>query len=610
MKRLILKFTIFSSLLLFLNINIKAQNSSKVIFDALNTEIKRAMDSLKLEKMPSPKFISFDIVNAQFLQVKSILGGIIKSELKDINIFNNRILVGDSGRTNENYLDESILWSWDASEYNMPNTNNVNSIRRAFWLATDSKYKTNITSFQSKISAINQQNIPINERNLIDFSNAPKNIMVQESENIKIDKVYFENLAKKLSVIFKNYPKIQESETNIFVYNGTVCFANSEGTQVKYPITITAVKVTAVTQAVGGEELKDHYLVFVPKPSNLPDEKTMIDEVTKVASNLTSLIKVNPITEPYCGPVLFEDQAAAEVFIQQFFNKKNGMVTVRKPILGSAQIMTFAPDRVKENSLESMINKKVVSRDLSVVAMPLTSTYKNIPLVGSYKVDAEGVIPSDKNLLIENGVLKTLLNGRVPSLKIQNSNGHSRIVFDNSRISTFVGPGVIQMNNSNATTKLNSKQLKEKLISLAKEEDLEYAYIVRKVVSYAAGFTKPNEVYFFGQEKKQKDVSSLIEIYRVDVKTGKEELVRGAEIQSMSVKLFKQVVATSDQEYVYNTMLKAINNPTDFDNGELNGFACSFIIPSALLFKELDIVTEKFDVINKTPVVSNPLIIK
>ncbi|MFH1004067.1 MAG: hypothetical protein V1781_00995, partial [Bacteroidota bacterium] len=141
----------------------------------------------------------------------------------------------------------------------------------------------------------------------------------------------------------------------------------------------------------------------------------------------------------------------------------------------------------------------------------------------------------------------------------------------------------------------------------AKEEDLEYAYIVRKVVSNAAGIENENSISFYGASKSKIDLSKTIQVCRVKVSDGSEELVSFAEVQGLSTKSFKRLLATSSEMQVYNTMIMPIN--IDLYNWEykLTGTPASFILPDGLLFQELDIVKEKQGVVKNIPVVSNPI---
>ena len=580
---------------------------SNVFIDAIKQEVQRGMDSLKIEKMLSPKFISYSIADAKALQINAVLGAIVLSDERPIRLFENRVLVGENGKTNENYLDENNMWSWSRFSNEIPFSNNKNDIRRALWLLTDNNYKDAITNYEAKISALSQQSLTEEEKQLVDFCTVTKSETVVPYQGFQINKPQMETIARNLSAIFKKYPSIQKSDVNIFAYDGQVYFANSEGSSVQYPLQIASIKVVATTQAPSGEIINDHVLWFGKNTSQLPDEKTMLAEVEKMAKNLSELTQKSAISEPYSGPVLFEGQAAAEVFVQKFFTNFNGLISIRKPVVGSEQIISMAPDKVKENTLEAMINKKIVSRDITIEALPTLTTFQNIPLIGSFIADAEGVKASDKLVLVENGVLKNLLCSRTPTLKMKQSNGHARAALSNGGVKTVTGPGVVKMTNNNPATSVTKKKLKEMLLAAAKEEDLEYAYIIRKVVSEAASIENENSISFFGAAKPKIDLSKTIQVYRVKVADGSEELVSLAEVQGLSTKSFKRLLATSSEMQVYNTMVQPINNELSNWEYKLSGTAASFILPEGLLFQELDIVKEKQGMTKNKPVVSNPL---
>lgn len=145
-----------------------------------------------------------------------------------------------------------------------------------------------------------------------------------------------------------------------------------------------------------------------------------------MAKNLTLITTAPVVNEPYCGPILFEGQAAAELFVQKFFGNKTGLVAVRKPLVENQQVISMSPDRVKENTLEAMMNKKIMSRDITIEALPTLTSFQNIPLIGHYLIDAEGVKAPEKLVLIENGVLRNLICNRTLTVKMKQSNGHAR----------------------------------------------------------------------------------------------------------------------------------------------------------------------------------------
>jgi hypothetical protein len=234
------------------------------------------------------------------------------------------------------------------------------------------------------------------------------------------------------------------------------------------------------------------------------------------------------------------------------------------------------------------------------------NTYNEIPLIGYYEIDAQGVVPAPKTPLIEDGVLKTLLTDRRPTMKNGNSNGHSSFAISDGALTSTLGSGVIEL--SSADTK-SYADLKEALIAAAKEEDYEYAYIVRKMANPMSGvpglsaFVPSSNTGVFG-------ISRPIYIYRISVNDGKEELIRSAKIADLSLKSFKRIVGVADTQEVYNTMQKGKQGgyPTYQSRFNFVGAPASFIDTKAIVFQELEVEKDKEIVLKKEPIVPNPML--
>jgi hypothetical protein len=261
---------------------------------------------------------------------------------------------------------------------------------------------------------------------------------------------------------------------------------------------------------------------------------------------------------------------------------------------------------VSENLLEGLTDKKIISRDLTIKSNPGMSSYNNIKLIGKYQVDAEGVKPPDELVLVENGVLRNFINGKTPTLKSAGSNGHCRTALENGGVTSLVGPGVITVTSVNTMSK---EDLKKKLLSAAKEEDLEYAYIIRKIEDPNTQIDPGDESmsYYGGGSDGKKSTSKLLYVYRISVKDGSEELVRTVKIDGFSIKSFKRILGSANSQFVYNAVIKGSNSYFSSWNWGLNGILASFIIPDGILFEELDLQKDKKSVLSKPPLVSNPV---
>ena len=273
---------------------------------------------------------------------------------------------------------------------------------------------------------------------------------------------------------------------------------------------------------------------------------------------------------------MFEGQAAGEAVRKTMFYAKNdNLFSARKQIMGSTPT-----GQVQQNKIatDDRIGKKVAAEELNVIARPSMTTYKGTTLVGSYPVDMEGTIPPGELVLIENGMLKTLLCGRVPTAKMTASNGHLRVPLTTPN--PLIVPGVIEVDYKNSLTR---EDLKKKLLSLAQEEGLSYALIVRQMT--------PNQ-------------SELREVYKVDVTTGEETLVRSASFKGLVLNDLRKLVGASNQKQVLNTTAgEDLQHKYEF----LSGCPATFITPDALLFKEIEVTKVVRTTVNKPPVVKNPL---
>lgn len=579
-----------------------------MFMEAMKEEVARGMEGLILDRMLPPGYISYHIADAEVLHVKASLGGIIKTQHQPMRKFNNRILVMRDGVTNENYVDRENLFGTRFFDDNLPLTGTKDDIRRSLWLVTDQNYKSVLSIHESKLSAMRQQSLSQEELELPDFLPADAFKTMIPHNPMNIDQGAVEQLARNLSSVFAGYGSIQSSEVNIYVYDGQIFYHNSEGSEAQYPFQVVAVMVAASTQNEKGEVLQDHFLHFANKLAELPSESALLEEAKAVANSLDLLTRAEPFSEPYTGPVLFEGQAAAEAFAQVFFGSIDGLISVRKPIVGDEQILRFAADRIRENSLEARMGRRIISRDISITAYPRLESYNDIRLIGTFFVDGEGQPSVESLTLVENGMLKNLLSSRTPSLHVQESNAHARLALSRGSVQRVVAPGVIKMSVDEEEA-MTLEEIRELLLREAEDEGLDYAYIVRKAVSPAARFGGAQGAVMImgGAQQGSSDFSKIIEVYRVYVEDGREEPVSLAEVKGLSMRSFRRLLGATAEMQVYNTMFTPANAQLFSWRFELTGTPVSYILPKAILFEELDITSESQRMIRRPPVVSNPL---
>jgi predicted Zn-dependent protease len=513
---------IFLAVALILCINLLPAQDNTII-SAIKSEVDRNMAELKIDKLKPPFFINYTVIDWKQLYVSASTGSILQSTETAQRVGLSNLLVGDYGRNNSNFR----------QGFAMPHTviveNDAKGIATAVWENLDRIYKNAAENYEAKVAVIAQQNMEEEELNLPDFEQTPPVTVILEAPKMNMDKAYWENFAKKSSEILKKYPEILNSSVNVTILDQMIHIYNTENTRLVIPDPYYGVNVSLYTVTNDGQELSDDLYIEYGNFEQIPSLEAFIDTCEGFVKYFIELKNAPIITEAYTGPVLFEGMAVAESLQNYFF--RSTLLASRKPVGESGG-----------NNTEMMKDKKLISRSLTIKSLSGTETYKGKKLDGYFPVDAEGVAPDKELVLVENGVLKNMLNGRTPTKKFKHSNGHARI---NQRIS----PGNVLF-TSNDT--YSPDELKTKLLSAAKEEDLDYAYIVRRYRG-----------------------NGPLSIYRIYVADGREELLRGAILPDFNIRSYKRMLGASNREFFYNTH--------SFGN-----FA-TYIVPDALLFEELEV---------------------
>ncbi len=540
-------------------------NSEDVIFKALADEMKRSLTDLSLDKYKPPFFIAYQVSDGKAFAIKATLGALNQTKEYPLRHLDIRLMVGDYALNDENFVGGFEVSAFGDAYLPLPLQNDYSAIRKAIWVQTDGIYKSALDEYEQKLTALKQQNKEENEK-LDDYSRMiPVNLMLKEIP-FTFNRARWEEVAKDLSAVFKDDDRIFSSAVNIYFLNSNIYYLNSEGTRLRYPFSIAWITIQAYTQAEDGEPLKDQVRFYAPTADQLPPVEKIKQGVKKMAEDLAALRKAPVIEDAYNGPVIFEGEAVAELFLQKLFGS-DGLIASREPIYAIGR-----QGKAPVNKFDNKLNQKICSADISIKATPKLKKVNGLPLIGSYEVDSEGVVPPDELVLVDKGFLKTLLNDRVPTLKVKASNGHSRMSLGGVQ----KAPGVIQVSVANG--KSNS-DLKKDVLQEAVQNGLEYIYLVRKM---EAANTRRNFT-----------LSKPVWVYKVSVKTGAEQLVRSTVISDFQINAFKQIVSGTTDQIVYNTLKN-------------NSVPVSFIVPQAVVINDVNL--EKDPTTKpKLPVVPNPI---
>jgi hypothetical protein len=543
----------------------------------MELEIARNMKNLHLDGMKDPFYIGLNIVDINRLSVHSSLGALIKYSEAPLRItYNTQVLVGEFKKNNLNFMDPKSAGYYFTTSRPLPIDNSVPVIQRALWQIFDRAYKLSAETYESKLSYLKSNAQYEDVVTVPDFTASEKVAVDQPEIPIKYNSDVLTKYANDISQAFRPYIYLSNSWVRIVGHKANVYYANSDGSKATYPTSVLRLVVDAEIQDSSGEIVELYQMYHALNEADLPSKDQVIQDIKKLSGALYELITVPKFDDVYMGPVLFEDKAASEAVRKTMFYARNeNLFSAKRPINNGPGMNQQQQNRI---STDDRIDKKIAADGLNVKAVSTLTELGGQKLIGSYPIDMEGVIPGKETILIENGVLKNLLSGRAPTAKVKVSNGHQRVPLNMP--TPMIVPGVIDVSFTNGTSK---EELRKKLIELAKAEGLSYALIVREMT--------PN-------------LSELKKVYKVDVNTGKEYLIRSASFNGLTLNDLRKIVGAGDQKIVLNTTAgEDLQHKLDF----MTGCPATFITPDAFLFRDIEINKLSKPVMAKVPIVPNPL---
>jgi predicted Zn-dependent protease len=502
------------------------------------------------------------------------------------------VRVGDYARDNSNFFAPNFVTGGVARPMitgglSVPIDDNYDEIRRQLWLGTDSAYKNALDLYAKKKAALENRR---RTDDAPDFSKEPVVTDTQTSPPIAWNRSAFENTVKTLSALFREAAGIADSEVRQSANNWLTHYVNSEGSSYTRQISFATVQVNASTQATDGMTLTDFDVMYGRTMDELPQPAEMARRVRGLATRLNSLRQA-ALVERYTGPVLFEGQAAGELFFQGI---ASALVGVPRVVVDD---LRFESAYNSDGGLAGKIGARILPDFLSITDNPATREFQGKPLYSGYQVDDEGV-KAGPTVLVEKGVLKTLLHTRALIAGTTQSTA--------SRRGPFPSPSNLIIAADKA---MKEDQLKAELIRLVKQRGKEYGIVVRRMgnQSLAASLNRSVIIIFSGGNAPGSiSVEPLIEAYKV-FPDGHEELARNVTINGLTLGSFKDIVAVSDTPYIYAAPVRnTVRMPmmgTSFSS--FGGPpVVSAVVPS-LLFDEMTLERPKGDIPN-LPVTKHP----
>ena len=504
---------------------------------AMRDEMARSVKDLHLEGTEAPYFIAYKITDTERKEADASLGALTASSETRSRTLSVSVRVGNYDSDSSGVASLALL----TGTAQLPLDDNYEELRRRIWIATDNAYKGALESLASKKAAAQKRTNP--ER-VADFSKEPAR---QESETlppVDIKLADMEHIVRTTSAELAKLAAVETGEAHFEAINATEHFLNSEGTTYLRQVPEVYFHASASTQRETGQVLTDAVNEYGRALSEIPDEAALTHETANIVLFLNALDKARS-SKPYTGPVLFEGQAAAELFGHSFAN----LLTAKPATVGSGNALLDSLMRGPTGSLLNKMGSRVLPDFLSVTNNPTLAEANGQNLLGAYKFDEEGT-PAQETTLVKDGILKTLLTSRTPVRGIDHSTGSMR------------ERGILPGNIFVTTAKPSAlDEMKQQLLDLVKTRALDSGIIVRRL-----------------------NANNAIEAYRI-LPDGREQMIRYAHLSEITPSIFRDILAASDHPTVLTARAQSGGLLNLFSRGDL----VTYSVP-ALLFEDISIV--------------------
>ena len=563
-------------------------------FRAMQDEMYRSMEALKIDNMQKPYYIEYTLEVHRRNGVNGRLGKIYNSSKDSMFIsLSVAVKVGDYKLDQTNFFDIGLNFfgSWDDEERyknrSVPKELDYTALRRELWLSTDAAYKEATELYSKKEASLKSQ---IRKDTLWDFSKVTPAELVDTIKIPDFDIQYFEDLIKTSSNIFLDYPLIHQSEVGVHFNITTTYYLNSEGVKYVKNDFSSGVEIAAITQAEDGMPLSNYYYTLGWLPDDLPTKDSVLKAARETAITLNKLINAPVIDDTYTGPILFTEEAACEIFAQTFIP----CLVAQRSGSQSRTGARISFGGVNTAIFQTKIGGRVLPEFLSLEAIPNANVYNGHKLFGGYKVDDQGITPQNLTI-IKDGYLQTLFNDRIPIKRVEASNGHCRNNIPMaSNIRVF----------ADKKYQANEKELKSQLLKLCKQRDLPFGLIVKKVQNknvyqgsiYRLSSFSNVEFFQFGSGRFMP-----VEVYKL-YPNGEEELVRGANLVGLGTAAFKDIIKVGNTQYVHNYKDSGWRpgSRTSYKSQIISIIGQSFLLEDA----EYQLIETNF---SKPPLLNNPV---
>jgi TldD protein len=525
------------------------KDQRQVLLNALKQELTRSKEKLKLPGEEGPYYIRYLVREYDDYDLAARFGALLEDSYQNVRQASVEVRVGDYHF--DNTADDSTEKLFDLDDLDRydppvvaPLDNDLDALRATLWLQTDAQYKRALSLLHKKRG--NRVTRVVEDESVGSFSKEKAEKAIDKPVMLKLDRVAWGDRLRRVSALFKTFPEVFDSQAKLSVNHQTRYLVSSEGTELINERLIYGIHLTAAGRAPDGLMVSHFRSFYGASEAEMPDDKALAAAAQQLSRDVARLRQA-PMMDPFNGPAILLPEAAGVFFHEALGHRLEG---------------ERQNDNKEGATFKGQIGKPILPAFLTIVDDPTVSKVGAVSLNGRYGFDDEGVA-SRPVTLVDRGVLRNYLKSRTPVKGAPQSNGHGR------------GEGTLdpigRMGNTivRSDRRVPYARLKEMLLEEVRRQKKSFGLIIADI----SGGQTNTTTYDFQAFKGMPRI-----VYRVDAKTGKEELVRGVEFVGTPIGSLNRIVAASDTTGVFNGFC-----------GAESGFVPVSTVAPAVLISEIEL---------------------
>jgi predicted Zn-dependent protease len=492
------------------------------ILDAMRSELERTLQRLRLPGYEPPYFVSYQLREVQAFHLSGRLGALTDDRERRERRVAADVRVGSYELDSSGTEESSPFLAQDGPSWLAPREAPLDddpmALRTTLWLVSDEKYKEALSNwFKKRGKGVYR---PDGELRTASFSRETPQRHIDPPLAWSFDRPRWQREVREVTALLRSQPEIFDATMRVDAEKHVRWFTSSEGTALVTEDALLGVHLQALARAPDGELLENTRDWYGRTEGELPGPDELRAEARRLAAELLAL-QAAPALDPYIGPAILSAEATGVLFHEAVGHRLEG---------------DRQDDDHEGRTFKGQAGRTVLPTFLGVVDDPTLPATAGSSLNGYYRYDDQG-IPAQRAVLVKDGRLEGFLLSRKPVSPFERSNGHARGQGGSRPVARMANLIVT------STKRVPMAELKRMLLAEARRQGKRYGLVVRDV---ASGNTNTADLGY----QAFKGTPRLL--YRVDVETGLEELVRGVELVGTPLAAVNKVVAASDEVGVFN----------------------------------------------------------